>query len=206
MDVERRSMVAELRLSEGSGTKPAMLSGHAAVFDSLSSEVGPPSKRFRERIMPGAFRATLASGDEVLAYYNHGLAGGMPHAAMPLGGTRDGSLRLREDARGLAFELDVPQTSQGRDLVALASRGTVRGVSFAFRGAKDTWHRDGAGLVRTVHEIRGLADVSPTHMPAYAETTLAVRSLEVWERENGESAAARETASRRRRLRLAEIT
>jgi HK97 family phage prohead protease len=197
-------METELRLLDGSETKTAVLGGYAAVFGSLSAEIGPGGRRFRERLMPGSFRAALVSGEEVLAFYNHGVAGGFPGSAMPLGSTRDGSLRLREDAHGLAFELDVPGTSQGQDLVVLARRGTVRGVSFAFARARDTWHREDGALIRTVHEIVGLRDVSPTHQPAYAETTLAVRSLGEWEAETEEARSAQER--RRRRLRLAELS
>jgi HK97 family phage prohead protease len=188
-----------------------MLSGYAAVFDSLSVEMGPPSRRFRERIAPGAFRSALEavrSGANVFAFYHHGLAGGEPLAAMPLGSTRDGSLRVQEDGRGLAFELDLPETSDGRDLKELVQRGTVRGVSFSWppRAVRDTWHNDGGSMVRTLHEIRTLVDISPTHMPAYEETALAVRSLDAWTSEQEQATAAEgEAAGRRRRLRLAEL-
>ncbi len=49
-----------------------------------------------------------------------------------LGRTRSGSLRLTEDARGLAFDLDLPDTQAGRDVLALAERGDVGGMSFGF--------------------------------------------------------------------------
>ncbi len=181
-DIERRSHETELRFTDGAGAKASVLSGYAAVFGVLSSEMGPQGKRFRERIMPGAFRSALASGENVLAFYHHGLAGGMPGSTMPLGSTQDGSLRIHEDAHGLGFELELPDTTQGRDLAVLAKKGTVKGASFAFRGQRDTWHREQDGLlVRTMHEIVGLRDVSPTHSPAYADTTIAIRSLEAWE-------------------------
>lgn len=200
---ERLVHDAELRFvnategQAGAGT----LSGYAAVFNALSVELGPPSKRFREIIAPGAFRAALESvvqgRDNVYALWNHDELG------MPLGSTRDGSLRLQEDGRGLAFELDLPDTTAGRDLAALARRGTVRGVSFGFptRSVKDTWHSDGGVMVRTLHEVRTLIDVSPTHIPAYPDTALAVRSLEQWRAQEDA-----EAERRRRKLKLAEIS
>ncbi len=187
MEIERRSMLTELRVMDGAEGKAPVLGGYAAVFNVLSQEMGPGGKRFKERLMPGSFRTTLLSGDEVLAFYHHGLAGGMMGATMPLGSTKDGSLRLSEDAHGLAFSLDLPATTQGKDLEVLARRGTVRGASFAFSRAKDTWHRDDAGLIRTVHEIVGLQDVSPTHSPAYEETVIAVRSMDAWARATSSS-------------------
>lgn len=206
MEGERRATVSELRFvaptSAGAATGVGTLHGYAAVFNSLSGVMGTGARSFRERIMPGAFRATLATGATVFAYYNHGLGGAIPQAAMPLGSTRDGSLRLREDDHGLAFELDMPDTSDGRDVATLVRRGTVAGVSFGFVRLRDSFHRDAAGNVRTVHEVVGLNDVSPTHQPAYAATSIDVRSLERWESGGSLSAAA---AARRRQLQLAEL-
>jgi HK97 family phage prohead protease len=202
-EAERRACDAEMRFVAPTEGKAGlgMLSGYAAVFGALSLEMGS-SKRFRERIAPGAFRAALESGDNTLAFYHHGAPAGGP--AMPLGSTRDGSLRLREDEHGLAFDLDLPDTTVARDLAELVRRGTVRGVSFSWptRAARDTWQNEGGTLLRTIHEIRTLIDVSPTHLPAYPDTALAVRSLEAWE---GEEAAEKDVeARRRRRLSLAE--
>jgi hypothetical protein len=180
-EIERRCHLGEVRFlaPEGAATGVGTLSGYAAVFNSLSEEMGPPARRFRERLMPGAFTNTLAGGQNIFAYWNHGLAGGaMPQNTMPLGSTGDGSLRLREDAHGLAFELDLPDTSDGRDVATLIRRGTVRGVSFGWQKSRDTFHRDGTAAVRTVHEIMGLVDISPTHRPAYPETVVSVRSLD----------------------------
>jgi uncharacterized protein len=196
-EAERRAIETELRFVAAEG-KTGTLKGYAAVYDSLSLEIGPPSRRFRERIAAGAFRAALDAGNNVFSYYDHGMAGGEPGSTMPLGSTKDGSLRLQEDGRGLAFELDLPDTTDARDLAELVRRGTVRGVSFGFpnRSVRDTWHNDGGTMVRTLHEVRALVDVSPTHRPAYPDTALAVRSLSDWE--------AADT-DRRCRLRLAEI-
>ena len=84
------------------------LEGYAAVFDSEA-----PIGAFRESIRPGAFRAALATGKDVLALVDH-------DPARLLGRTGSGTLRLSEDSRGLAFELDVPDTQLGRDILALA--------------------------------------------------------------------------------------
>src|SRR5262245_41654043 len=142
MELERRWQSGELRFVAPANAEAGVgtLSGYAAVFNSLSEEMGPPSRRFRERLMPGAFTNTLQGGQNVFAYWNHGLAGGAaPQNTMPLGSTGDGSLCLREDAHGLAFELDLPDTSDGRDLATLVRRGTVRGVSFGWQRSRDSF-------------------------------------------------------------------
>jgi Escherichia/Staphylococcus phage prohead protease len=195
MDIERRALGLELRLVPGDGAKIGTLSGYAAVYDSLSDELGPRGMKFKERIAPGAFRTAieaLRNGQNIFAYYNHGLVGGQPHLAMPLGSTRDGSLRIGEDARGLTFELDLPDTSESRDLRVLTERGTVRGVSIAWKlgDVKDSWRKEGGVAVRTLHEIRAVVDISPTHDPAYPDTSLAVRSLEAWAKAEEDARAA----------------
>jgi HK97 family phage prohead protease len=176
LSIERRSFASALRFDAGAASTSTIgtLRGYAAVFNVLSQEMGPGGKRFREKLMPGAFRSTLLAGQDVLAFYHHGLAGGMMGATMPLGSTRSGSLRLSEDARGLLFSLTLPATTQARDVAALVRAGIVQGASFAFDHAKDAWSRGDSGLIRTVHEIVGLIDVSVTHSPAYQQTTIGM--------------------------------
>lgn len=210
MEVERRAVEAEFRFAPpADGTRTAgVLSGYAAIFNSLSQVIGTPARRFRERIAPGAFRAALeavAAGENVFAYYHHGADMGGP--AMPLGSTRAQTLRVREDGVGLAFDLDLPDTSDGRDLAELVRRGDVRGVSFGWPagGARDTWQNEGGMMVRTLHEVRRLIDISPTHAPSYSDTALAVRSLEGWEAEVRALGETEARARRLRRLRLAEL-
>jgi Caudovirus prohead serine protease len=101
------------------------------------------------------------------------------------------------------LELDLPDTQSGRDLAVLSKRGTVRGVSFAFTQMRDSWHLDGGQRIRTVHEVVGIKDISPTHRPAYPDTTLAIRSLENWE---SAASCVNDLEARVRRNRLAEIS
>lgn len=154
-DIERRQ-AAELRAS---GRK---LVGYVAKFDS-ETRIGS----FREKIARGAFTASLASGADILALADH-------DPAAVLGRTRSGTLALREDADGLAFELTLPDTQKGRDLAALGERGDLGGMSFGFRvhDGGDTWNGDLREL-RNV-ELREISVVQS--WPAYSETEVSVRS------------------------------
>lgn len=141
--------------------------GYAARFNSPSEWLG-----FTERIAPGAFTRTLKARNEVKAFLNH-------NTDVVLGSTRAGTLRLTQDDRGLLAEIDLPETTAGRDLAVSVRRGDVSGMSFGFsvpRGG-DEWSDDGSE--RTLREI-ALAEVSPvTGFPAYKATTAAVRNLPI---------------------------
>ncbi len=155
--MERRAAV-ELRLAAG-GRK---LAGYAAVFDA-EADLGA----FRERIAPGAFAASLAGGGDILCLVDHD-----PSAL--LGRTRTGTLRLAEDSRGLAFEVDIPDTTLGRDVLALAERGDLGGGSFGFLVASggERWQGD----LRTLTAV-DLREISVVHAwPAYDATSVAARS------------------------------
>jgi len=159
-------MNATVEFRVRSGQNP-MLAGHAAVFDQLSEELGF-FESFREIIKPGAFSETLKTAD-VRALWNH-------DPNFPLGRVRAKTLRLAEDAVGLAVEIDMPDTDYARNIMALVERGDVNQMSFAFSvpDGGDDWKRSDEGLVREVKAVN-LFDVSPVTFPAYTQTDLGVR-------------------------------
>ena len=141
------------------------LTGYAAVFNS-EAVLGD----FSEVIRQGAFAKSLATGSNIRALYQH-------QGDALLGTTRGGTLQLREDAKGLAFELALPDTSHGKDLAILVGRGDVAGCSFGFRVAPggDRWEQRGATLVRELIDVE-LVEITLTSDPAYRDTTVAMRS------------------------------
>ena len=88
--MERRAAAIELR-ADG-----RRLEGYAAVFDERTAIAD-----FTEAVARGAFSDTLKSGRDVLGLVDHD-----PHRL--LGRTKNGTLRLAEDGRGLAFSIDAP--------------------------------------------------------------------------------------------------
>jgi len=163
---ERRAFTCdELRFaSEGEG-QPARLRGHAAVFNSLSEDFGG----WRERIAPGAFADAIVR-DDVRALWNH-------NPDYVLGRNKAGTLRLSEDATGLASEVDPPDTQWARDLMVSIGRGDVTQMSFGFRVVDASWDIADGIKVRTIKRAR-LFDVSPVTYPAYQATDISVRSLD----------------------------
>lgn len=204
----------ELRVKdEGDGPK---ISGYAVLYNQRSVDLGG----FVEEIAPGAFGGSL--GGDVRALWQH-------DTAAVLGRTTAGTLRIWDDERGVAFELDPPDTQIGRDAVTSIRRGDVDQMSFGFvvtwdgdkRG--DAWSDldDGTYLRRVVRAE--LLEVSPVTWAAYPQTAVGVRSDEIYgvlpeipaelrAQDAGDNAgdgaddrARARAESRRRRLQLAII-
>ena len=163
----RRLTVNDFEVRQGPAGDGMSFSGYAAVFNS-DSEPLP----FIERIMPGAFRKSLKSRNNIRMYLNH-------DSSMLLATSRAKTLRLMEDERGLKVEADLPDTTIGRDLSTLIQRGDVDSMSFGFSVPPkgDSWSDDGS--VRELKEVR-LYEVSVvTGFPAYQATSASVRSLDM---------------------------
>jgi HK97 family phage prohead protease len=161
-EIERRTYVVrdiEAREAEGS----MRLAGYAAVFN--ESSVPLP---FNEVIAPGAFRKTLTETPDVRLLINHD--------GLPLARTKNGTLSLSEDERGLYFDAELADTTEARDLWTLVQRGDVDQMSFAFRVIRQKWSEDRKN--RTLTEV-SLADgdVSVVTYPAYPTTTVEARDV-----------------------------
>lgn len=166
--IERRYIApTEIRIKREADQSPRIV-GHAAVFNELSEDLGG----FREQIARGAFTEALEK-DDVRALFNH-------NPDHVLGRNRAGTLKLAEDAHGLAVDINPPDTGAAADLIVLLERGDVTQMSFAFsiRPNGEDWAKNDDGIwIRTIKRVR-LYDVSPVTYPAYTSTDVAVRALE----------------------------
>lgn len=162
LELRNHSGAVEFRASDKGGT----LRGYASVFNRLSQNLGG----FVERVDPAAFNKSLADGIPVFARYNH-------DDNHLLGTTEAETLRLSVDGTGLHYEVDLPDTSSGRDVRVLAERGDLRHSSFAFRTLDDEWDFTPEGFpMRTLLAVQ-LVDVAPVNNPAYRDTTTGLRSF-----------------------------
>lgn len=148
------------------------------MYNSLSVDMGG----FRERFLPGAFAEHLRSNPDVFAKYEHGLKG----SGLPLGRTSAGTLRLKDGPEALEFEIDPPDTTEGRDLLVSAKRRDTKGSSFGFRVPKggEKWVYENGQRIREISKAV-LTDISPTPYPVYPgnDVRVAMRSLEAWQAE-----------------------
>jgi HK97 family phage prohead protease len=153
---ERRAAPLEIR------AKGRRLEGYAATFGVEAKLPG-----FTEVLTSGAFAASLRSSADILCLVDH-------DTSRVLARTRSKTLRLSEDIRGLAFDLDLPDTGAGRDVRELAERGDLGGMSFGFVVDKDgeTWSGNKRTLTRV--DLREISVVSS--WPAYEGTSVNARA------------------------------
>ena len=145
------------------------LEGYAAVFGSPTTIRGEGPRPFTETVARGAFAKTLQESPPVLMF-NHG------HHPM-IGDMPIGVIRhMKEDNRGLFVRARLADNwliQPVRD--AIASQA-ITGMSFRFEAIRDEWNK--ARDERTLLEVR-CPELGPVVMPAYAETSVGVRSREV---------------------------
>jgi len=159
--IERRTFTVQDVEARQAEDGTMRLRGYAAVFN--DSSVPLP---FKENIAPGAFRKTLSETPDVRLLINH--------EGLPLARTKNGTLTLTEDDRGLFMDAIIADTTEGRDLYKLVERGDVDQMSFAFRVIRQKWSEDRS--TRTLTEV-SLADgdVSVVTYPAYPTTSVEAR-------------------------------
>lgn len=152
--------------------------GGKLVASGVAMRYGAKSKpirgQFREVFTPGAFSRSLQSGSDVRAHLEHG--GGY------LGRTGAGTLRITDNRSEMAYEIDVPDTTAGRDAAVLLERRDLRGASVGFNARKPkqtAWSVDDDGMaLRSVHDA-DLFVLDLTVAPYYTDTTaeVALRSF-----------------------------
>lgn len=149
--------------------------GHAAIFNE-ETNIG---EMFREKIMPGAFEKSIKD-DDIRALFNH-------DPNFVLGRNTSGTLKLKEDERGLAIDIDPPDTQVARDLAVSINRGDISQMSFAFRASIVEWFQgeENKPDLRVIKEAK-LFDISPVTFPAYDGTDIAMRSHDTWKKETEE--------------------
>lgn len=164
--------------------KPAapIIEGHAAIFDQWSEELGPLFP-FKEKVMPGAFKASIQN-DDIRALFNHD-----PNYV--LGRNKAGTLELKETQKGLLVRITPPDAQWARDLIVSIDRGDISQMSFGFLVLEDRWGTEEGMDVRELHKVK-LFDVSPVTFPAYPQTDVGIRSAwESFERHIAEADKAR---------------
>lgn len=124
-----------------------------------------------EEFSAEAFNEVMNRSDtDVRAFYNH-------NTDMLLGRQSNGTLRLEMEDGGLAFSIDLPNTSYGNDIRELVKRGDLDQASFGFLPGKFEFDKASDGIqIRRHTSVRELIDVSPVPLPAFSGTSVQLRS------------------------------
>jgi hypothetical protein len=156
--------------AEGSGDGRT-LEGYAAVFND-PTRIDSWEGMFDEQIARGAFAKTIAERKPVLQF-DHGYdarTGSVPIGALD---------ELREDRRGLYVRARLFDNAVVEPIRQAIEGGAIDGMSFRFKvpAGRDTWKkREGDVDLRTIREVE-LYELGPVVFPAYASTSVGVRSL-----------------------------
>lgn len=160
--MERRLISGDFEVR--AGDTGAVIVGHAPVWNRYSQNLGG----FVEQVAPGACSRAIVE-DDIRGLLNH-------DASLILGRNKAGTMRLVEDNVGLRFEIDVPDTQYGRDLVVSAKRGDITGASFSFRVIDQEWGVTESDFpLRTIKSMQ-MFDTGPVTFPAYLDSESGLRS------------------------------
>jgi len=168
--IERRFVKgAEVRVAK---TDTPGIEGYGAVFNEEYVLYDSGSYRVVETVMPGTFTRALKEKQDVRCCFNH-------DASHLLGRTSAGTLRLKQDDKGLSFVCDLPDTTMGRDVRTSIERGDLTGCSFAFNVTKQSWSeetKDGKTICKRQIEDVDLFEQGPVTFPAYEGTSVGARA------------------------------
>jgi HK97 family phage prohead protease len=145
------------------------LEGYAAVFDS-PTRIDSWEGNFDEIIERGAFAKTIAERMPVMQF-DHGRD--VATGSVPIGVIES----LAEDEHGLKVRARLHDNARVEPIRQAIASGAIDGMSFRFRVNRESWaDKDKPVPTRTIREV-DLFEVGPVVFPAYAATSVGVRSM-----------------------------
>jgi HK97 family phage prohead protease len=182
---EKELRFGEIELRESDEGK-LIVEGYAAVYEK-ETFIGGNGWGFYEVIAKGAFDG--ADLRDVCFKYNHS------DGFAILARTRNKSLVLTPDEKGLHFRAELLDTTDGIDMYKRIKSGLIDKMSFAFTvKTEEITDKDKPNPRRRITKFDKIFDVSAVDTPAYEDTTIYARSREHLEKclqplENEERAA-----------------
>jgi HK97 family phage prohead protease len=148
------------------GAKGLYVEGYAALYGTETTLFRMFDIDIKEEIAPGAFDGTKM--DDVIMNYNH--------EGKVVARTRNSTLELSVDEKGLFVRARLDGTEEGRRLYDEIKGGYITQMSFRFTIEKEAY--DEIAHKYTVERIGRLYDVSAVDIPAYEDTYLEARRAE----------------------------
>lgn len=172
MKFEKEVRLAEMRVEEAEDKM--ILEGYAIVFEE-ETLIGDEERGFREVISRDSL--SKANMKDVPLKYNH------MDSFLILARTKNKSLSLSVDEKGLKVHAELLNTTTNQDVYKMVKAGLLDKMSFAFTVKKQSWDRKAEIPLRRIEEIDRLFDVSVVDLPAYEGTSIYSRSLDLVETE-----------------------
>jgi HK97 family phage prohead protease len=165
---ERRFINCENFELRAEGDEKPTLVGRVSLFDN-PAVIGSFTEIFRSK----AFSRAIKEKQDVRALKNHDVN-------LLLGRTKNKTLDLAEDDKGLLMIASPPNTQTARDTIEEVREGYIDEMSFSFTVPKggEKWSTVDGKTLREIFDA-DLFDVSVVTYPAYGKTSASVRSEEI---------------------------
>lgn len=164
--IETREITVPVEIKED-----YVLNGYAVVWNSWSNPLKDKrsGKFYIERISENAFDESIETED-IRATYNH-------MGSFILGRTKNNTLVLEKDEKGLKFEIKLnPEDTDHQNIFQRAKRQDLDGMSFEFIVKKEKQEPINLKAYKRTIESGKLIAVNPVVTPAYSSSILEVRS------------------------------
>ena len=144
---------------EGQPEKVATLEGYCMVWGSVSTDRGG----FKVRLLPNS--ATFSTPTHALYHHDY------THV---IGNTANGTLRIIPDAHGVKVQIDLPDTTSGRDCEELVESRYVTGMSFSMVSTPEYTDtiENGENIMNVSKFL--CDEVTITPIPSFRDTTIEI--------------------------------
>ena len=189
-----RNLVLEIRDSEDD---EMIVEGYATTFNQPYQLYADANMVINEQVDARAFDE--AQLGDVIMQYNH--------EGRVFARTRNNTLEITPDEKGLFIRADLSGTEEGRKLYEEIKGGYTDRMSFGFTVAEDRTDKTGEDprtYLRTITKIGRLFDVSAVSIPANDFTEISARSYVdgILDKERADALAAEQRERQKQKIRI----
>lgn len=168
LDINPNEFLKVEKRAEGEGEKDVMvLEGYPITFNQ-ETLIGDEEWGWIESIDPHA--VDEADMRDTCLKYNHN------DTSPIMARTRNGSLKLTTDEKGVFMKAELIDTQSNKDFYKMVKAGLLDKMSFAFTVDSEEVDNRSHPVKRIIKRIGKLFDVSVVDIPAYDSTSLIARS------------------------------
>ena len=151
--------------NEDSNKTEMWVEGYATKFNEPTILYSYDGIDYKEQVDDRAFNEADLS--DVIFNYNH--------SGKVLARTRNNTLFLSIDDKGLYMKARVDGTEEGRKIYEEIKGGYIDKMSYSYSVEEDAYDRE--NHIRTIRKVKKLYDVSAVDIPAYDGTSIYARSF-----------------------------